>query len=726
MSLYSELKRRNVFRVAIAYAVAAWLLIEVSATTFPLLNLPDWTATFITVLLIIGFPVALIFAWAFELTPEGLKKEKQVDRSHSITHLTGRKLDYIIIGVLTVAVAYFLLDKFVWLGEEPPTDAAVTAQRKSIAVLPFANRSDNPEDVFFVDGFHDDVLTQISKISALTVISRTSVMEYRDTTKNLKTIGDELGAATILEGGVQRAGDQIRINVQLIDTGTDEHLWADTYDRALTAGNIFAIQSEIATAIAGELRAILSPEEQAQLAKVPTENLAALEAYFHGKQGVVKRTSGTLAEAVDHFQQAIELDPDFALAYVGLAHSYILQNTVSGLPRDEMLPRVEAAIDRALELDDQSGEVYAILGDFQRKKGDFVAAEMAFKRALELKPNYARAHLRYAIFLYWYSRPEEALTHFRRAQELDPLSAIINEYLGNVLRDLGRVDAAMAQYQKAIKLDPAFPGAYRNIGRIYSRVSGQLDEAVVWYRKAIAFDPGNPAILTELGWICLELGDEHRAANWINRSLELAPESSWANTGMALLSWYRGQEAEALDYARKGWDWFYLAFLRDHDLQAGRYAEARARYERGYPALLNEDAPTIDQTNYGAAIDLAYVLPKTGEPERANMLLSRALTFIQSIPRLGLRGHLVADVRIYALQGQTPKALAALREAIDAGWRVWWWYFLEHDPLLDPIRDEPEFQAMVAEVRDDMAAQLARLREWEAKGELAPIPDSLK
>jgi tetratricopeptide (TPR) repeat protein len=445
---------------------------------------------------------------------------------------------------------------------------------------------------------------------------------------------------------------------------------------------------------------------------------------------MAKQTTGALTEAVDYFQQAIELDPDFALAYVGLADSYHMQTTYSGLPYDEMLPKVEAAINKTLEIDDQLGEVYATLGVFHRKKRDYAAAEIASKRALELSPNYATAHHWYAILLDRVGRQEEALVRIRRAQELDPLSATINAYVGGMLRKLGRFDEALAQYKKVIEIDPAFPGAYRSVGGIYWD-SGQLDEAAAWYRKAIALDPGNVPGLALLGLIYLDLGDDREAEFWIKRSLQLGPESFWTNQAMAFLSWYRGQEAEALEYVRKRPAIYQtgsiqLILLRDFDLQAGRYAEARARYGKSYPELLIEDEPTIHQTNFRKAIDLAHVLTKTGEQERANMLLARALTYIQTIPRLGRRGYRIADVRIYALQGQTAEAFAALREAIDAGWRFRWWYYLEHDLNLESIRDEPEFQALVAEIRADMAEQLARLQEREATGELAPIPKSLE
>jgi TolB-like protein len=328
MPFIAELKRRNVFRVGAAYAIVAWLLIEVASVLLPTFDAPDWVMKAFSTLVILGFPLTLVIAWAFELTPEGIKREADVDPGESVTKETGRKLDFIIIGVLAVGIIYFAVDKFV---REPGPDHPSVVREKSIAVLPLANRSANEADAFFVDGMHDDILTHVSKIRSLKVISRTSVMDYRDTKKNMKTIGRELGVATILEGGVQRSGSQVRINVQLIDAETDEHLWAEIYDRKLTAENLFSIQSEIATAIADALRASLSPEEQDRLATVPTQNLAAYEAYLLGKQRMAKPSIVALEEATVYFEQAIEFDPDFALAYVGLADAYVRTVYLFGL-----------------------------------------------------------------------------------------------------------------------------------------------------------------------------------------------------------------------------------------------------------------------------------------------------------------------------------------------------------------------------------------------------------
>ena len=305
MSFFAELKRRNVVRVGIAYVIGGWLLLQLTDVLSQLLALPEVVGRIIVLLVAIGLPVALFFAWAFEMTPEGVKREKDVDRSQSITNVTGQKLNNVIIGVLVVALTYFAIDKFLLAPDRAqpesdhlsqqtagqsttaeekkaltPIEAAAEAEaiisRQSIAVLPFDNRSNREEDQFFTDGIHDDLLTTIARIGSMKVISRTSVMEYKGTTKKIPEIAAELGVANILEGGIQRSGDQVRINVQLIDANTDEHLWAEIFDRELTAENLFAIQSEISQAIASALQATLSPEEAERINRCSNNQPAGL------------------------------------------------------------------------------------------------------------------------------------------------------------------------------------------------------------------------------------------------------------------------------------------------------------------------------------------------------------------------------------------------------------------------------------------------------------------
>jgi TolB-like protein/DNA-binding winged helix-turn-helix (wHTH) protein/Tfp pilus assembly protein PilF len=730
MSLIAELKRRNVFRVGVAYAIVAWLLIEVASVILPTFKTPEWVMQAFASLVILGFPLALILAWAFELTPEGIKLEKTVDRADSITQRTGRKLDFAIIGLLALAVVFLVVDNYVLDAEQVPAVESVTSG-KSIAVLPFTNMSANEEDAFFVDGMHDVIVTNLSKIRSLKVISRTSVMPYRNRTKNLKTIGQELGVVTILEGGVQRAGNQIRVSVQLIDAKTDDHIWTNIYDRELTTANVFAIQTEIATAVADALRATLSAEERARLDAVPTESMAALEAYFRGKQRLATGSSVALAEAVDDFKRTIELDPNFALAYVGLSDSYQVQIPSSGAPKEEALAKAQAAVDRALALDDQLAEAYTSLGGIEDFRNDPEAAEAAFKRSLELNPNYVTAYHWYSLLLGGpLGRSDEALEQIKKAAELEPRSPVILLNVGMSYDRVGRFSESLAWYRKSIEIEPDFPGGYEKIG-IHYWFEGKLDEAARWFRKAESIDPGNPEFATLLGWLFLDLGDLDRAEYWSERSIELAPEGFDAILAMQALHMYRGDLSTALEYGRRAFETeHYLAFeyssfdpVLIDAMRAGRYREARAAFEKIAPELLNEDSPKIGNRNYRAAIDLALTLSKLGEHERADRLLESSLQYIQQIPRLGFSGYDVADVQIYALQGEKQKALSALQRAINEGWRRYWRYYLKQDPTLESLHDEPEFQAMVAEIEADMAAQLERVREMERNGELEPIPE---
>ena len=744
MSFIDELKRRNVFRIGVAYVIVAWLLLQVADVVLPTFRSPEWVMQAFTFLLILSFPLALLFAWAFEITPEGIKLEKDVVRSESITHLTGRKFDFAIIGLLALALVFVVADNYVLRDEPAPvvaeqTELAVQPLEKSIAVLPFANRSASEADAFFVDGLHDDLITHIAKIGAIKTISRTSVMPYRDTDKSLPQIAEELGVATIMEGSVQRAADTIRINVQLIDAATDEHLWAQTYDRQLTASNMFAIQSEIASAVAEALRATLTPAEQERIESVPTENMAALEAYFRGRQRMATRTSVGFIDAIEHFQRAITLDPNFALAYVGLAITYAIQSAYTGLPPAEQVAKAEAPLAQAFALDDGLGEAYALLGAVkQYYRSDDAGAEIAFKRALELSPNYAMAHHWYGGLLSSLGRFEEAMIQKQQAFELEPLSPVIGETLGHALIDAGQYEEGLAQYERLVGLFPTNGRGYYGIGRANWTVFAQLDKAVSWLSQAVKRESGDPNLSALFGLLYLDLGDVARAEYWLKQSIAVGAVRTWPNVGMAMLYTYRDEDDQALQSANRavqaipvhGLDRWgrQLAFslVRSAELKADRAAEARAFYQTHYPALLNNNEAVIDYTNYRQAIDLALVLIRTGEQDRADDLLDHSLAFVQDMFRLGFVAYGIADVQIYALQGKTDAALTTLRQAIDEGWRLFWWYYAKHDPNLDSIRDEPEFPAMMEEIRADMTEQLARVQEWVANGELAPIPKSLK
>jgi TolB-like protein len=314
-NFFAELKRRNVYKVAVVYAIVAWLLIQIATQVFPFFEIPNWGVRLIVLVIVIGFPIALILAWAFELTPEGIKRTEDVAPNESITRRTGRKLDFLIIGVLLVVIGFFAYQRY---GPSRRT-AGPTAPLldKSIAVLPFENFSESKENEFFADGVQDDILTALSKVADLKVISRTSVMTYAAGSKrNLREIAKALGVSHILEGSVRRAGEKVRISAQLIDARRDAHLWADTYDRDLA--DVFAIQSDIAKTIAEQLRAKLSPTEKAGIEEPPTKDLAAYDLYTQAKSLELAASSAALAketllDAISMLNQAIARNPDFFL-----------------------------------------------------------------------------------------------------------------------------------------------------------------------------------------------------------------------------------------------------------------------------------------------------------------------------------------------------------------------------------------------------------------------------
>ncbi|MDH3430311.1 MAG: tetratricopeptide repeat protein [Gammaproteobacteria bacterium] len=736
MGLLSELRRRNVFRVAIAYIIVAWLILQVGDTLAPALRLGDWVNTALAFFLILGFPIALVFAWAFEITPEGLKKEKDVDRAKSVSHLTGRKLDYAIIGLLAVGMFYLVLENHVFrimpsqTVDEAVQDSVAAAGEagQSIAVLPFSNRSAAAEDVYFVDGIRDDILTQLAKVSSFgKVISRTSMEQYRDTSKSIPQIGQELGVATVLEGGVQRAGDRVRINVQLIRAATDEHLWAETYDRTLTATNIFAIQSEIVETIVRQLDAKLTSRETQQLAAMPTEDLDAYSAYLKGKSAADIESVESLNAAIDYFKTAVSLDPNFALAYVGLADAYLTlgANFLGGLPVDESNALAEPPLSRALILDENSGEAHATLGLLRQQQGDLQAAEQAFKQAIALQPNYARVFRLYGRLRARQGRSEEAMELLQKALSLDPYSAPVNYDVGLLYDGSGHFEEALARYLRVVEIEPDHAFAYVYIGAIHFLVYGRADDSLIWYQKAAENDALSPSLQSAQAIAYLELGDPDSAKEWVDRGLQLGPKTFWPVWSSLLHNVYTGDDTAAQADARtllelypQNWGALYL--LRNADLAAGRYEVARSRYARAFRELIEPEVPNVNTSNYRAAVDLALVLMRLGEQERADDLLVSSLQVLEDLPRLGINGYWITDVKIFALQQRRQLALDALSQAIDEGWRIFSWLYLEYDPNLDAIRDEPGFQALHAEVQQDLAAQAERVRDLRASGELSP------
>jgi serine/threonine-protein kinase len=551
-SFFAELKRRNVYKVAVAYAVVAWLTIQAASIFLPAFNAPQWAMQIVILILVIGFPIALAFSWAFEITPEGIKRESEVTADQSITHHTGRKLVALTI-VLAVMATGLLIFQFVRSRSTstPRQSEAATVSNKSIAVMPFDNLSGDPQNAYFSEGVQDEILTRLAKIAELKVISRTSTQRFKSAPNDLRQIAQQLGVANILEGSVQKANDQVRVNVQLINALTDAHLWADTYDRKLT--DIFAVETEIAKAVADVLQAKLTGSEQHVIASRPTANTEAHQLYLKGRFFWNKRTGNDLKKSIDYFEQAIAADPNYALAYAGVADGYVwLPGYTAGTPRD-CYPKATAAAKKALELDDTLAEARTSLAiaiwlyDF-----DSSQANKEFERAIELNPNYAIAHQQYGnITLSALGRFDDAIAEGKRAVELDPLSLVINTDLGANYCYARRYDEAIAQLRKTLEMDPGFYIAHLVLALALD-AKGARDAAIVEWQKARALND-DPSVLGLLGRAYGLSGNKMEPKKILDQLKELSKQRYVAAYSFALVYIGLGDKEEALRWLEQSY-----------------------------------------------------------------------------------------------------------------------------------------------------------------------------
>jgi TolB-like protein/Tfp pilus assembly protein PilF len=552
-NFFAELKRRNVYKVAIAYAVVSWLLIQAASIFLPAFNAPQWAMQIVILILVVGFPIALVFSWAFEITSEGIKLESEIEADDSITHHTGRKIVALTIVLAVIAAGLFVF-QFI-RSKSTSTSAArfapdTTITNKSIAVLPFDNLSRDPDNAYFVEGIQDEILTRLAKIADLKVIARSSTQRFQNR-GDLPQIAQQLGVAHLLEGSVQKVNDQVRVNVQLIKAANEAHLWAEVYDRKLT--DIFAVESEIAKTIADTLRAKLTGTEQQVIAARPTENTEAHQLYLKGRFFWNKRTGNDLKKSLDYFQQAIAIDPNYALAYAGVADAYVfLPGYTAGAPRD-YYPKAMAAAKRALELDDTLAEAHTTLAlaiwyyDF-----DFSQANREFQRAIELNPNYATGHQQYGNnTLSALGRFDDAIAEGKRAVELDPLSLVINADLGMNYCYARRYDEAIAQLRKTLEMDPGYYYAHVNLGQVLA-AKRAFDEAIGEYQKARALND-DPFVLGLLGHAYASSGNKTEALKILDQLKEVSRQRYVSMFSFAIVYLALGDKQEALRWLEQSY-----------------------------------------------------------------------------------------------------------------------------------------------------------------------------
>ncbi len=541
---WTELKRRKVVKVVIVYAGAAYVIIELVNNVAEPLRLPGWFSTMVILLLAIGFPIVAILSWIFDITPQGIEKTSKFEKSgnsgKSPASNTWRIATYISIVIIVVLIGFNLFRRPERVGKNETME-------KSIAVLPFKNLSGNSDQVYFVEGMHDELISDLSGIKSLKVISRTSVMRYQDTKKSIPEIARELNVDVLLEGSVLRIGKKIRINAQLINGSTDVHLWAEHYDYQLQ--DAMSLISDVTRDIAAEIDIILTPKEKERLTNVQSVNPEALEYYQKGQYYYYKLSLEADLKASVFFQKAIDADTNFAKAYVGLANCYSMFAWYGKISNSEASLRVNRLIDKALQLDDQLAEAHLTLATVKfYQEWDFPGAKKEFERAIELNPNLV-GNNEYPWYLVAMRRYDESIVAAKRALRLDPYSSLSNFTMARVYDLAGLNNEAIEQYHNMLELGLDSGSVYYYSAKVYFRM-GMFEKAVNAWCEYMACKGSSPELIESMEQVYRKSGPE---GFWIWRLNQLKERSDKYPLSMARIYIHLGKKEKALDYLEKAW-----------------------------------------------------------------------------------------------------------------------------------------------------------------------------
>jgi TolB-like protein/Tfp pilus assembly protein PilF len=687
-NLFSELKRRNVIRMAGLYLVGAWLVVQVAGTVLPMFGAPEWLPRTIVVLLTIGFVPAVIFSWVFELTPQGLKRDEDVAPEQSIAPQTGRRMDRMIIVVLVLALGYFAFDKFVLaprreaalVASAAPNESRSLINEKSIAVLPFGNLSQDPDNAYFADGIQDEILTRLSKIADLKVISRTSTQHYKSAPENLSEIAKELGVAHIVEGSVQKSGDSVRVNVQLIKAANDSHLWADTFDRKLT--DIFSVESEVAKAIADQLRAKLTGREEQVIAAKPTDSVEAYDAYLRGLAYTLKAatTPANSLGAQKYLKEAVRLDPKFALAWALLsnvdANGYI---TLTLQPTVALREEARQAAETALALQPSLGEALMAKGYYHYAcLKDYDAAVRYFEQARKLLPNSSQIPESLAYVTRRRDQWERSEAYFNEVERLDPRNVnVLTQHAISYIA-LRRFPEALRKLDQVLNITPDDVDTLAEKA-VIAQAEGDLPRASALLAPLHPNADDTQALETQVYQTILE----RRSAQIIPRLKEILAKPDPA------LGYINGELRFWLGWAQEVAD--------DHAAAQESWRQARTELE----AFLKEQPE-----NYSLIADLALTNMGLDDKAAALALAERAMA-ANPVEKDALVGPTSIEVlaRVAAQLGELDRAIAALQKLLAIPYAgplatqnvPLTPALLRLDPMFDPLRNDPRFQKLCEE-----------------------------
>lgn len=718
-----ELRRRRVYQTIGLYVVGAWVTLQVADLAFESWGIPGAALRLIWIAAFILFPLALIFGWRYDITANGIVRTPSQSGSAAVT-LRGADravIAGIVLGFIATAISVFMLaSNYPQDVASGPAFATVPElNADAIAVLPFRSLGGAEETGVFADGVHDDLLTTLSNVLELKVISRTSVLQYRDTVKNLRQIGGELGVGNILEGGVQHVGSQVRINVQLINAETDEHIWAEKYDREMTIENLFAIQTEIVETIAAELALTLSSEERVRIRRDRTDSIEAFNAFTHGNQLFARQTWESLRAAVLEFAKAVEIDPDYLQARVMLARTYYRLEGTGAETLEYMFDHGQLHIDYAINLDPEDGHALAVLAIYEDAAGNEDVSEL-FARALAHNPKNVDVLDIYATHLRDNGENLAALEYIDRALDLDPLSTTLWHDKGRAAIALGDFEIGGAAFARIAEIDPQNP--YASHGAALATIlGGQFAEAAYWGEINAQTDADDPENTSTLAQIYLSLGDMAAGEKNLLESLERGPAEPYPLAVKVEFLTLTERRAEAVDVARSallneladrwGSERVLLRAIRDEALTTGNYDEALGWYRRLHPGFFEVD-PLVTAPTVQRASDLGGLLLAAGQEEQGRRLLEAAivdyeLEYVRGAANWPMG---IAKAEALAQLGQDDAALAELQRVFDDGWRMLWQLDTLHNPSFDGLHDDPRFEAFLGQIRDDMAEQVRNFK----------------
>tara|TARA_R110000737_G_scaffold281582_1_gene288194 strand:- start:3838 stop:5985 length:2148 start_codon:yes stop_codon:yes gene_type:complete len=695
-SFFSELKRRNVYKVGIAYLVLAWVVVQVTATAVPALHLPVWINSAVFLFGAIGFPFALFFAWEFEITHEGVKREADISPEDSIVAHTGRKLDFIIIGLLVVVAGYFIYESrfetqsaesllAAELANKVETPKAVDEpEGSSIAVLPFVNMSSDTEQEYFSDGISEEILNVLAKIPKLHVTSRSSAFFYKGTKINIIEVAAKLGVNNILEGSVRKSGNRIRITAQLIEAASDKHLWSETYDRELT--DIFAIQDEISAAIVEALKTKLGLNIKVVPRDMSKVNPDAHNEYLKGRFYIENRNQADIETALGHFDNAVMLAPDYAPAWMGKgwATVFLTESLYGNIPNEVALDRAKLAIEKALQLEPEMPEAHGIMALIEEDSFETNKAISHFKKAIELNPNYADA-------LSWYSniltgQPDKRLALVEKAVKLNPMSILANDKYGDLLIDFGRIDEAQKVAEHMLTINASHPFPYSILGRI-QQIQGAYAKAAMTFKKALENSPSKKEYKYSVAIPLNVIGLKEQAASVFEDS-----------DFIELFYWFKGNTEQFILQAR-------ALYPRSENDAIGLFirAQAEARAENYSEAVKYYNLTEYDDTG----IERIYSYLQLGETAIAKKLLDKEKALLSSkidakIKYWGTSSIAIKVMEIAYLEGNTEQAIANLKLALANN------YIVDYDyktiPMFKRLRQHPDWLAILRE-SDKRAAE---------------------